>query len=117
METKLQIYNSLSRQKETFEPISAPHVGMYTCGPTIYSYATIGNWRTYTLSDIVYRTLLLFGYDVNLVMNLTDVGHLTGDNEGDSSTGEDRLEKASKKEGKTAWDIAEFYGDDFFKLS
>ncbi len=113
METQLQIYNSLHRKKEDFEPMNPPKVGMYTCGPTIYSYATIGNWRTYTLGDIVYRTLILFGYDVNYVMNLTDVGHLTGDNEGDSSTGDDRLEKAAKKEGKTAWDVAAFYGADF----
>lgn len=113
MDSQLNLYNSLTRKKEEFEPINPPKVGMYTCGPTIYNYPTIGNWRTYTFSDIVYRTLLLLGYDVTSVMNLTDVGHLTGDNEGDANTGEDRLEKASKKEGKTAWEIADFYGKDF----
>lgn len=94
-------------------PNDAKKVKMYTCGPTVYSYPTIGNWRTYVLSDLVLRTLMIEGYEVDFVMNLTDVGHLTGDNLGDADTGEDRLEKAAAKEKKTAWDIAKFYGDDF----
>lgn len=88
-------------------------VKMYTCGPTVYSYPTIGNWRTYVTSDLIIRTLKYLGYQVDFVMNLTDVGHLTGDNSGDADTGEDRLEKAAKKERKTAWEIADFYSRDF----
>jgi len=109
----MKLYNSLSRQVEEIVPIEAGKIGMYTCGPTVYSTATIGNFRTYTLSDVLARALRYVGYEVKLVMNLTDVGHLTGDNEGDSSQGEDRLEKASKKEGKTAWDIAKGYSEEF----
>ncbi len=111
----MKIFNSLGREEQEFKPIEEGKVGMYTCGPTVYSYVTIGNWRTYTLSDIVNRSLKFLGYDVKLVMNITDVGHLTGDNEGDSSQGEDRMEKAEKKEGKTAWEIAEFYANDFYE--
>ncbi len=111
----LKIFNTLTNKLETFEPRDPNKVGMYTCGPTVYSYVTIGNWRTYTLADIVSRTLKFLEYNVTHVMNITDVGHLTGDNEGDSSTGEDRMEKAEKKEGKTAWEIAEFYSEDFIK--
>ena len=101
--------NSLTRKKEKFVPINPPNVGMYTCGPTVYSVATIGNLRTYATSDILLRVLQANGYKVKYIMNLTDVGHLTGDNLGDADTGEDRLEKAAKKERKTAWDIAKFY--------
>lgn len=88
-------------------------VSMYTCGPTVYDYPTIGNWRTYFLSDLLFRSLVYLGYKVKFVMNLTDVGHLTGDNVGDADTGEDRLEKAAKRERKTAWEIASFYATDF----
>lgn len=109
----MKIFNSLSRSLEEFVPIEGNKVGMYTCGPTVYDYPTIGNWRTYVLGDLVYRSLNYLGYEVKYVMNLTDVGHLTGDNLGDADTGEDRLEKAAKRERKTAWDIAKFYGDDF----
>lgn len=86
---------------------------MYTCGPTVYHYVTIGNWRTYILGDIVYRALRAQGFSVDYIMNITDVGHLTGDNQGDASQGEDRLEKAKRAEGKNAWDIADFYTKDF----
>lgn len=88
---------------------------MYTCGPTVYSTATIGNWRTYVLSDLLVRSLKYSGLQVKHVMNLTDVGHLTGDNEGDSSQGEDRMEKASKREGKTAYEIAGEYSSEFLQ--
>ena len=94
----MKLFNSLTRKVEEIEPREVGKIGMYTCGPTVYSTATIGNFRTYTLSDILARSLRYLGYEVNHVMNLTDVGHLTGDNEGDADTGEDRLEKASKKE-------------------
>src|SRR3989339_734245 len=117
----LYLTNSLTGKKEKFVPISSVRVGLYTCGPTVYGYPTIGNWRTYTLSDVVFRALTYFGYNPKFYMNLTDVGHLTGDNLGDADTGEDRLEKAAKKERKTAWDIAKFYTDafliDFEKLN
>jgi cysteinyl-tRNA synthetase len=88
---------------------------MYTCGPTVYSYPTIGNWRTYILSDILLRTLIYTGHKVDFVMNLTDVGHLTGDNLGDADVGEDRMEKSAKKQGRSAWEIAEFYTEDFLE--
>jgi cysteinyl-tRNA synthetase len=109
----LSIYNSLSGNKEDFVPLSSSHVGVYTCGPTVYNFVTIGNWRTYTLGDLVVRTLSYKGLGVTYIMNITDVGHLTGDNLGDADTGEDRLEQASRREDKTAWDIAEFYTNDF----
>ncbi len=90
-----------------------PRVAMYTCGPTVYNYPTIGNWRTYVMSDLLIRALKYLGFKVDFVMNLTDVGHLTGDNLGDADTGADRLELAAKKERKTAWQVANFYGEDF----
>ncbi|MBI2103369.1 cysteine--tRNA ligase [Candidatus Woesebacteria bacterium] len=107
--------NSLTRKKEKFVPINPPNVGMYTCGPTVYNYLTIGNFRTYTLGDILLRTLKSAGFKVKYIMNLTDVGHLTGDNLGDADIGEDRLEKAARREGKTAWDVADFYTKAFFR--
>lgn len=109
----MKLFNSLSRKIEEFVPREQGKVGMYTCGPTVYSTPTIGNFRTYVLSDILVRSLRYLGYEVKHVMNLTDVGHLTGDNEGDSSQGEDRLEKAAKKEGKTAWEISQYYAGEF----
>ena len=111
----MKLYNSLTRQEEKIIPRETGKIGMYTCGPTVYSTPTIGNFRTYTLSDVLVRALKYVGYEVKHVMNLTDVGHLTGDNEGDADTGEDRLEKASKKEGKTAWDIAASYSSEFME--
>ncbi len=110
----IYLTNSLTRKKEKFVPINPPNVGMYTCGPTVYSYATIGNLRTYAMADILLRTLKFNGYQVKYVMNLTDVGHLTGDNLGDADIGEDRMVKEAKKERKTAWDIAKFYTEAFF---
>ena len=112
----MKIYNSLSRKVEDFSPINDGKVSLYTCGPTVYDYVTIGNWRTYILSDLMVRTLKYLDYKVDYVMNITDVGHLTGDNQGDSSMGEDRQEKAAKKEGKTAQELAKFYGDDFLEV-
>lgn len=109
----MKLYNSLARALESFEPREAGKVGMYTCGPTVYSTPTIGNFRTYALSDVLARALRQLGYHVTHVMNLTDVGHLTGDNEGDANQGEDRLEKAAKKEGKSAWDISRAYSSEF----
>ena len=96
-------------------PISPDTVTMYTCGPTVYDYPTIGNYRTYTLGDLVHRVLLYDQYSVKFIMNLTDVGHLTGDNAGDADKGEDRLEIAAEREGKSAKEIANFYIADFMK--
>src|SRR3989337_380004 len=109
------VFNSLTRKKEEFVPINPGHVGMYSCGPTVYDYVSIGNFRTYTTADLILRTLRLRGFDVDYVMNITDVGHLTGDNLGDADTGEDRMEKSAKREGKTAWDVAAFYPKDFLE--
>lgn len=103
--TNLKLYNTLTRTIETFKPIIDQKVGLYTCGPTVYDYAHIGNLRTYVFEDILRRTLTAYGYDVKHVMNITDVGHLSGDDD----TGEDKMEKGAKREGKTAWEIAEFY--------
>lgn len=107
----MKVTNSLHQELEELIPRQPGKIGMYCCGPTVYDYATIGNFRTYTIADLALRTFRLLGMDVTYVMNLTDVGHLTGDNHGDASTGEDRLEKAAAKEHKTAWDIARFYTD------
>lgn len=111
----IKLYNSLSRTVETFRPINPPHVGMYTCGPTVYDFAHIGNFRTYVLSDLLLRTLEFNKYNVQFIMNLTDVGHLTGDNLGDADTGEDRMESSAKKQGKTAWEVAQVYTKAFLK--
>lgn len=109
----MKLYNTLTKQLEEFEPLNTPHVGLYTCGPTVYNYPQIGNWRTFTFEDVLRRVLEFNGYKVNHVMNVTDVGHLTGDNLGDADLGEDRMEKAATREGKTAWEVAQFYLDDF----
>lgn len=105
----LKIYNTLTRQKEEFKPIKNNEVGLYTCGPTVYNYAHIGNLRTYIFEDVLKRVLNYNGYEVKHVMNITDVGHLTGDGD----MGEDKIENESKKENKTASEIAEFYTNKF----
>jgi cysteinyl-tRNA synthetase len=108
---ELKLYNTLTRSKEVFTPIHPPDVGLYTCGPTVYNYAHIGNLRTYIFEDILKRVLTFNGYKVKHVMNITDVGHLTGDRD----MGEDKLEKGAQREGKTAWEIAEYYTKAFRK--
>lgn len=112
----LRIHNSLSKQVEEFHPINPSEVTMYLCGPTVYNFVTIGNIRTYTLGDFVYRVLKSNGYKVNYIMNMTDVGHLAGDNVGNADIGEDRIESAAEKEGKSAKEIANFYIADFLKV-
>jgi len=114
---ELKLYNSLTKRIEEFIPQNPDLVSMYLCGPTVYDFVTIGNYRTYTLGDFIYRALLFKKYNVRYIMNLTDVGHLSGDNLGDADTGDDRLEKAAEKEGKSATDIADFYIKDFEKGS
>jgi cysteinyl-tRNA synthetase len=103
--SKLFFYNTLSRKKEEFKPINKNEVGLYTCGPTVYNYAHLGNLRTYLFEDFLKRTLEYNGYQVKHVMNITDVGHLTGD----MDMGEDKIESGAAREGKSAWEIAEFY--------
>ncbi len=102
---RLQLYNSLDRKKSEFSPIQPGKVGLYTCGPTVYNFAHIGNLRTYIFEDILKRVLLYNDFQVKHVMNITDVGHLTGDRD----MGEDKMEKGARREGRTAWEIAEFY--------
>jgi len=104
----LFLYNTLARQKEEFKPLKKK-VGLYTCGPTVYDYAHIGNLKTYIFEDILRRTLEYNGYKVEQIMNITDVGHLTSD----ADEGEDKLEKGAKREGKTVWQIADFYAQVF----
>jgi len=113
----LKLYNTLTRKKEVFKPIKKDYVNIYTCGPTVYWYQHIGNLRTYIFSDILKRVLKYNNYKIKHVMNVTDVGHLTSD----ADEGEDKIEKAAKKEGKRAEDIANFYWkvfrNDFKKLN
>ena len=95
MEHNLKIYNSLSRQKETFEPLHEGHVGMYVCGPTVYSDVHLGNCRTFVSFDVIYRYLMYLGYKVRYVRNITDVGHLEGDTDSDA---EDKISKNARLE-------------------
>jgi len=106
----LKIYNFLTRRKEPFKPIKKGLVGFYACGPTVYNYAHIGNFRTYIFEDVLRRTLEYAGYKVKHVMNITDVGHLTSD----ADAGEDKIEKEARKEKKSVWNIAKFYEKAFF---
>lgn len=107
---ELQFYNTMGRKLQPFKTLENNHVGMYCCGPTVYNYAHIGNLRAYLFDDVLRRTLEYFGYDVNHVMNITDVGHLTDDED----EGEDKMLKTSRETGKSAWEIAEYYTDAFF---
>lgn len=106
----MKLYNTLTRKIEEFKPIEGNKVKMYTCGPTVYNYAHIGNLRTYIHEDILEKTLCYLGYEVKRVMNITDVGHL----ESDADDGEDKMLKGAKRENKTVWEIADFYSDAFF---
>lgn len=105
----LKLYNTLTKKVEEFKPLNPDLVTIYACGPTVYSYAHIGNFRTYVMTDLLVRTLKYLGYKTKFVMNITDVGHLVSD----SDTGEDKLEKEAKKERKTAWEVAKYYTDIF----
>ncbi len=107
----LSLYNSLSRKIEEFKPIKPSEAGIYTCGPTVYDYDHIGHAWNYTMADILRRTLEFNGYSVKQVMNITDVGHLTSDGD----TGEDKLEKGARREGKTVWEVAEYYTGIFLR--
>lgn len=105
----LKLQNTLTKSLEAFTPISDEKVTLYTCGPTVYDYLHVGNWAAYIYWDTLVRTLIANGYNVERVMNITDVGHLVSD----ADDGEDKLEKGARREGKTAWEIAEHYAEDF----
>jgi cysteinyl-tRNA synthetase len=107
----MRLYNTPAGTIEEITPINPPEVTIYTCGPTVYDYAHIGHWFTYIRADTLIRTLQTGGLKPKWIMNITDVGHLVSD----ADEGEDKLEKGAKREGKTAWEIAEFYTKDFVK--
>ncbi len=107
----IRLYNTTTRKKEPFIPITPGRVGVYACGPTVYNYAHIGNLRTFVFEDILMRTLRQYGYRTNYVMNITDVGHLTDD--GDQ--GDDKMVLSSRKMNKTVWEVAEFYTNAFLE--
>ena len=105
----MYLYNSLTHKKELFVPNDPNLVKMYTCGPTVYHYAHIGNLRTYIMEDVLEKSLRYLGYNVKRVMNITDVGHLASD----ADTGEDKMLKGARREHKTVMEIAKYYTDAF----
>ncbi|MBU3091780.1 cysteine--tRNA ligase [Clostridium sp. CF011] len=105
------VYNTMTRNKDEFVPYKEGKVGMYTCGPTVYNYAHIGNLRTYIFEDVLKKSLEYFNYKVKHVMNVTDVGHL----QSDGDEGEDKMALGASREHKTVWEIAKFYEDAFFE--
>ena len=108
---QIKLYNTLTRTKEEFNPINDKEVRIYSCGPTVYSYAHIGNFRAYVFMDTIRRVLEYNGYKLKHVMNITDVGHL----ESDADEGEDKMEKAAKRENKNPYEIAKYYEEIFFR--
>ena len=110
MPIPLSLYDNYTRTLRVFEPLASDGVvGLYTCGPTVYDYQHIGNYRTFMFEDTLRRVLEWNGYRVRHVMNITDVGHLTSD----ADTGEDKMEKGARRTGRTAWEIARLYTDAF----
>ena len=107
----MYLYNSLTHKKEEFVPNHPGEVKLYTCGPTVYHFAHIGNLRTYIMEDVLEKYLRYCGYHVKRVMNITDVGHLSSDGD----TGEDKMAVAAKREHKSSLEIAKFYTDCFFE--
>ena len=107
----LRIHNTLTGNIDVFEPIKENAVSIYSCGPTVYDHLHLGNWSAYIYWDVLVRILVKMDFEVNRVVNITDVGHLTSD----ADEGEDKLEKGAKREGKNAWEIAELYTDEFLK--
>ncbi len=107
----MKLYNTLTRRVEDFMPQDPKRVKMYTCGPTVYSFAHVGNFTSYVYWDLLVRTLQLNGWTVDRVLNITDVGHLTSD----ADDGEDKMEKGARREGKTVWEIAEMYMNDYLE--
>ena len=106
----MKLFNTLTKNVEEFVPNVEGKVNMYTCGPTVYHFAHIGNLRSYIMEDVLEKILRYSGYDVKRVMNITDVGHLSSD----ADTGEDKMLKGAKRENKTVMEIAKFYTDAFF---
>jgi len=113
MQSQLRVYNSLTKQKELFEPLNPPFVGMYVCGPTVYSDVHLGNLRTFLSFDIIYRYLTHLGYKVRYVRNITDVGHL----ESDADEGEDKISKRAKLENLEPMEIVQKYANDFHRVT
>ena len=111
MENKFRFYNTLTRQVEIVIQNEEVKIAMYTCGPTVYHFAHIGNLRSYIMEDVLEKSLRYVGYDVKRVMNITDVGHLSSD----ADTGEDKMLKGAKREHKSVMEIAQFYTDAFFE--
>ena len=111
MENKFRFYNTLTREVEIVIPNEEGKIAMYTCGPTVYHFAHIGNLRSYIMEDVLEKSLRYIGYDVKRVMNITDVGHLSSD----ADTGEDKMLKGAKREHKTVMEVAKFYTDAFFE--
>lgn len=107
----LRFHNQLTKQVDNFTPIEPGKVSLYTCGPTVYNFLLIGNWTAYIYWDTLVRLLRANDLEVERVMNITDVGHLVSD----ADDGEDKLQKGARREGKTAWEVAKFYTDDFMK--
>lgn len=101
----MKVYNTLTREKEELKTIREGEIGMYSCGPTVYDYAHIGNLRTYVFMDLLNKTLRKDGYNLKHVMNITDVGHLVSD----ADEGEDKMQKAANREHKSPYDIADYY--------
>ena len=112
MESQLQIYNTLKRKKELFEPISPPHVGMYVCGPTVYGDAHLGHARAAITFDIVFRYLQHLGYKVRYVRNITDVGHLENDTD---ELGEDKIAKKARLEKLEPMEVVQYYANRYHK--
>ena len=108
----IKLYNTLTRKLEEFKPLQQGKVGFYTCGPTVYHYTHLGNLRTFLHNDFLKRMFLENGYDVRHIMNITDVGHLTND---EDDSGEDKMEKCAARDNKSVWDIAKFYKDEFLR--
>ncbi|MFQ6726895.1 MAG: cysteine--tRNA ligase [Alphaproteobacteria bacterium] len=109
---QIRLYNTMSRKVEDFKPITPNHVGFYSCGPTVYHYAHLGNLKTMVHNDILKRMFLANGFNVRHVMNITDVGHLTNE---DDDSGEDKMEKGAARDNKSVWDIAQYYLDEFLR--
>ncbi len=107
----LKLFNSLTRKAEVFSPVHEGEASVYTCGPTVYNYQHIGNMRAYIFADLLGRTLSWKGYKLTHIINITDVGHLTSD----ADAGDDKMEKAAAQSGRSAWDIAKYYTDAYWK--
>ena len=108
----IKLFNTMTRKTEEFKPLVPGKMGFYSCGPTVYHYAHIGNMRSMIHNDILKRMFIENGYTVHHVMNITDVGHLTGD---DSDSGDDKMERGAARDHKSVWDIAQFYTDEFLR--